>query len=431
MKSSIRTTALALLLPAVSLGSARTAYAQQVVNSPKEDKRLTGSAATLFSIGKEEGESWQVYSFIPAVTFNATGNLFILDRDNARVVEFGPDGKYVRQFGKKGEGPGEFTAPVAVAALSDGRLAVRDAARGTISIFDANGTYKSLVPQESGVRLGGNLTAYPPGGLLVTTGGTVIATGGGLPTFPDSTPVVVVPTDAGNAPATGSQEVPAGALKTRVLFQAPAFKPTISQSGSGGRQQLTMTGPPVFSPSFTWAPLPDGRVVANWSGDYDLRVARAEGGIGWIYHRPISARKTTDADRELAKSQRREAMENGTTNNMRVQVVNGRQTTSFGGKIPPQQIEQALAGMTFAETVPVVRRLRTDPMGRIWVERDAGSGNKDYPIDLLNANGQYLGTVRGMTMPDAFAADGRAAFIETDEMGVQHVVVRRLPDWPK
>jgi len=54
----------------------------------------------------------------------------------------------------------------------------------------------------------------------------------------------------------------------------------------------------------------------------------------------------------------------------------------------------------------------------------------DGPIDVLTPDGRYLGTfpAEEMAMPGAFGPDGLAAFVEVDELGVQSVVVRRLPE---
>ena len=54
----------------------------------------------------------------------------------------------------------------------------------------------------------------------------------------------------------------------------------------------------------------------------------------------------------------------------------------------------------------------------------------DGPIDVLTPDGCYLGTfpADGMSMPGAFGPDGLAAFVEVDELGVQTVMVRRLPE---
>ena len=48
---------------------------------------------------------------------------------NARIVKFTKDGKYIKEWGKKGKGPGEFDAPHSLAMDSTGRLFVADRAQ--------------------------------------------------------------------------------------------------------------------------------------------------------------------------------------------------------------------------------------------------------------------------------------------------------------
>ena len=83
----------------------------------------------------------------------------------------------------------------------------------------------------------------------------------------------------------------------------------------------------------------------------------------------------------------------------------------------------------FFPELSVVRALSTTWEGRIWVQRRGGFPDDNGPIDVLTAEGDYIGTFRAgeTAMPDAFGPDGLAAFIELDELDVARVVVRRLP----
>jgi hypothetical protein len=64
---------------------------------------------------------------------------------------------------------------------------------------------------------------------------------------------------------------------------------------------------------------------------------------------------------------------------------------------------------------------------RPWV-RTPQRGVGDGPIDVVGADGTYVGTLpAGTDVPAAFARDGRAAYIERDEWDVPRIVVRRLP----
>jgi hypothetical protein len=86
-------------------------------------------------------------------TFNApsdalvapNGDVFVADGHgndtNARIVKFSPDGKFIKEWGKKGSGPGEFNVPHRLAFDSSGRLFVADRANNRIQLFDQDGKY--------------------------------------------------------------------------------------------------------------------------------------------------------------------------------------------------------------------------------------------------------------------------------------------------
>jgi DNA-binding beta-propeller fold protein YncE len=59
----------------------------------------------------------------------------------ARIVKFSRDGKFIREWGKLGSGPGEFRTPHALAFDSRGRLFVADRGNHRIQIFDQDGRH--------------------------------------------------------------------------------------------------------------------------------------------------------------------------------------------------------------------------------------------------------------------------------------------------
>jgi hypothetical protein len=56
-----------------------------------------------------------------------------------RVMKFSKDGKFLKQWGKPGSGPGEFNNPHALALDGNGRLYVADRANNRIQIFTQDG----------------------------------------------------------------------------------------------------------------------------------------------------------------------------------------------------------------------------------------------------------------------------------------------------
>lgn len=61
--------------------------------------------------------------------------------ESNRIVVFDKGGRYLREFGRKGSGPGEFDQPHALALDSRGRLFVGDRSNNRIQILDQDGGF--------------------------------------------------------------------------------------------------------------------------------------------------------------------------------------------------------------------------------------------------------------------------------------------------
>lgn len=82
---------------------------------------------------------------------------------NGRIVKFTKDGKYVKEWGKLGSGPGEFRTPHALALDSRGRLFVADRGNHRLQIFDQDGKFLDAWEQfsrVSGLFIDRNDTLY-------------------------------------------------------------------------------------------------------------------------------------------------------------------------------------------------------------------------------------------------------------------------------
>jgi DNA-binding beta-propeller fold protein YncE len=60
---------------------------------------------------------------------------------NARIMKFDASGKFIKTWGRKGMGPGEFDVVHTLAFDSRGRLFVGDRQNNRLQIFDQNGTF--------------------------------------------------------------------------------------------------------------------------------------------------------------------------------------------------------------------------------------------------------------------------------------------------
>jgi streptogramin lyase len=76
------------------------------------------------------------------VAFASNGDIYVSDGyGNDRVVVFDKTGKYVRSWGKLGQGPGEFSQPHSIVIDSKDRVYVADRNNARIQIFDSRGKF--------------------------------------------------------------------------------------------------------------------------------------------------------------------------------------------------------------------------------------------------------------------------------------------------
>lgn len=72
------------------------------------------------------------------------GDFFVIDGHwNNRIVKFDKAGRYLKEWGQRGDGPGEFNLPHTAVIDQRGRLLVGDRGNHRIQIFDQEGNYIS------------------------------------------------------------------------------------------------------------------------------------------------------------------------------------------------------------------------------------------------------------------------------------------------
>lgn len=406
MTRNARTT-LALLTALLLAAHVPPLAAQQTATLPDRDRALEPPSRTLFTVGVADGAEHEMFGQVSAVAFDDDGRLYVLDRGSHRVAVFSPDGRFVRMFGRRGGGPGELQAPVGIAVSGD-EVLVLDLAHGAIVVYDRDGAHRRNLPFDLEDRPGRRFAAHPRGGFVYEPMPITLRGGPGGPPQArqrDRLPVLWRGLDD---------------EAVRTLYEAPAPEVTVRQeSAGGGRVMIRREMPPVFTPSLQWAVLPDGGLVVTRAEGYRLEIVGPDGRTARVVERDLRPRRVAERDRERARALREET------------IASGAGVVAMGGGGPPAgqaaaMARQMLADMTFAETIPVIQAITVDRAGRIWVRR---AGSRDYdrgPVDVITADGRYLGTFpEGTRLPDAFGPDGRTAYIEADELGVQRVVVRR------
>jgi sugar lactone lactonase YvrE len=118
-------------------GQARNGIGQQVFKYSPDGKLLM----TLGTKGVR-GDGPDTFGGPCDVAVAANGDIFVADGHfNSRVVKFDRDGKFIKAWGKRGEGPGEFNLPHTLVIDSRGRVLVGDRSNNRIQIFDQDGTF--------------------------------------------------------------------------------------------------------------------------------------------------------------------------------------------------------------------------------------------------------------------------------------------------
>jgi sugar lactone lactonase YvrE len=116
------------------------AKGQQVV-------KFSPTGRVLLTLGKAgvAGDGPDTFNQPSDVLVAPNGDIFVADGHggdtNARIVKFDKDGKFIKTWGKKGSGPGEFDTPHALVMNAQGRLLVGDRGNSRIQIFDQEGNF--------------------------------------------------------------------------------------------------------------------------------------------------------------------------------------------------------------------------------------------------------------------------------------------------
>ena len=118
-------------------GRARNGIGQQVF-------KFTRDGQLVMTLGKKgvSGDGPDTFNSPTDVAVAPNGDVFVSDGHvNSRIVKFTKDGTFIKTWGRRGDGPGEFNVPHTMSFDSRGRLLVGDRTNRRIQIFDQEGTF--------------------------------------------------------------------------------------------------------------------------------------------------------------------------------------------------------------------------------------------------------------------------------------------------
>jgi len=131
--------------------------------------KFSPDGQVLMTLGKAgvSGSGPDLFDQPTDVVVSPAGDIFVTDSHrngkNNRVVRFTRDGRFVKEWGRKGSGRGEMSEPHTIAMDSRGRLLVGDRENNRIQIFDQDGKYLAEWRQfgrPSGIAIGKDDTIY-------------------------------------------------------------------------------------------------------------------------------------------------------------------------------------------------------------------------------------------------------------------------------
>ena len=98
----------------------------------------------LITLGKYEtvGEGPDLFNRPADIAIAPNGDILVADgHGNSRIAKFNKDGKFIKAWGTKGSGPGQFDVPHSIIIDSRSRVLVADRGNGRVQIFTLDGQF--------------------------------------------------------------------------------------------------------------------------------------------------------------------------------------------------------------------------------------------------------------------------------------------------
>lgn len=228
------------------------------------------------------------------VAVDSHGLIYVGDWMNTNVRVFSVEGAPLETIGRRGRGPGEFTAIHQVVVARGDSLYVYDASAFRLSVFAPGPPHP----------LAYTITVAPPEGMG----------------FPGR---AFVPDDADEGylfafirQAAGTLEVhrvnSRGEVAARAILSGRNSEATVRRQASGSVVQVTRTAP-IYGRRALVGLTPDNQLFYGWSGDVDLTFYDLAGKWAGVFRAVAETVPVTEADIEYAlrdaSDQRRRALE--------------------------------------------------------------------------------------------------------------------------
>jgi hypothetical protein len=315
-------------------GAAQSPQAPEIVKNGKRPVPPAGFRFSLEPLWTAGGETSPEGGFadVTAVAVDPAGAAFVLDGKDCRVAVFDAGGKFVRTFGRKGQGPGELNGPIGIFVTPGNEIMVEESLNRRLSYFTPEG--KFLRQRSTAQGMGMGLAGLVMDGRGRMAGRSLFMDGGKI----------------GFEIRVYDADLKPGAVLAR-----------IEMANLGGLK----IDPLTQAPGLVIAPDERGRLFLGSVEGYRIRVLDFDGRVSRAVERdydPVPVRKE-DLDR-LSK------------------IIGGMPAT--GGLNLKEMIQ-------IPDVYPAYLIFVVDPDGRILVRtHDRGKDEKEHLFDVFDAQGRYV-----------------------------------------
>lgn len=302
------------------------------------------------------------------------GRIAVLDGRSAQIRVYSAEGEHIEDWGRRGEGPGEFNSyPAHIFPYRGDSILVSEETL-QFSVFDDAGRFgrratpwmrlsqwydlRDIVDRGI-VRSAGNCCEFlgplPTGALLLSTPEMIPNTGSGMKR--SSIITAVVPDTGGVADSVG-------------VFDGGLYRPGAAPGGLPGGFH--------FQPSFSVA-VGNGGYHVTEGNSYSIDAYDANGRLARIIRLGREPRPVTDEVKAAYEAELREEL------------------LGYGDRLeggsPDEAIERRLS-IPYPPHLPTFESLHVDPEGNIWARQERyGAADDTDEFFVFAADGRYLGIV--------------------------------------
>lgn len=347
-------------------------------------------------IGSMNGE-WDAFHRVSGARVGRGGDVFILDGGIPAIRVFDAQGVFLRQIGRRGDGPGELRAPVSWGITGE-RVWIADQRLGRLSIFTLDGELVSdrrLDPTVEG-RAGAGVApiqALPAGGFLAVT-----------PLGPDFQRAQRGRVSFSQHLVRLGQDLTISDTLVTYRLESPAIS-----LGAGGFMALgTLFDGPIVVHA------PDQQTIT-----VDRRAAPRSSRKAEFQVNMRSARGTRAVTFQYAPVPTPAAVRDSITNTV---VERGRQVGRTRG-----ETQEILDFIALPLNQPPVSNAHLAPNGELWLEREELAGRTRWLVlDRELRPVAYVSAPPGRRPRLTAVVEGGLWAVEEDELGVHRVVRYRI-----